>query len=151
MIEVPPRLSRIEPIQNVENLKLYVSRPRDIGPSKVHLPPDVLDDGAEPEYEVEDILLHRTKKNKKNEEIVEYLVRFLSYGPEDDLWLPAENLVNAPDIVKQYWARQKERPRQRPSTKRQQAPRLLTRLGHIWIHDPVPCIAEGGNDSRGEE
>jgi hypothetical protein len=30
IIEVPPQLSHIEQIQNVENLKLYVSRPRDI-------------------------------------------------------------------------------------------------------------------------
>eukprot|EP00961_Rhodomonas_salina_P007263 98145-Rhodomonas_salina.1 len=32
-IEVPPRLSRIEPIQNVLNLKPYHERPPDIGPT----------------------------------------------------------------------------------------------------------------------
>eukprot|EP00961_Rhodomonas_salina_P240056 3243380-Rhodomonas_salina.1 len=57
LVQVPPRLARIEPLQNVAHLKLYVSRPPDICPTHVPVEP-VLIDGEE-EYEVEEILAHR--------------------------------------------------------------------------------------------
>ncbi len=47
LIEVPPRLCCIEPIQNVEHLKAYVSCQPSIGPiPPVHLP-DMIDDQEE--------------------------------------------------------------------------------------------------------
>jgi hypothetical protein len=101
LIEVPPRLSRIEPIQNVTWLRKYVSRPDSLGPTPQYLPPQIINDNDE--FEVEDILAHRIV-NKKTQ----YLVRFKSYGPEDDLWLPAANLANAPEIINAYKQRQND-------------------------------------------
>eukprot|EP00961_Rhodomonas_salina_P278135 3757942-Rhodomonas_salina.1 len=58
-IEVPPKLLRIEPLQNVLNLKPYHERPPEIGPTNAQAQQDLVD-GKE-EYEVEDILEHRAK------------------------------------------------------------------------------------------
>eukprot|EP00961_Rhodomonas_salina_P086181 1158488-Rhodomonas_salina.1 len=58
---------------------------------------------GEDEFEVEDILAHCAKGRT-----TEYLVRFVSYRPEDDLWLPEKNLVHAPDIQKAYHDHQKD-------------------------------------------
>lgn len=98
LVEVPPRLSQLEPLQNVQHLKPYKSRPDSLGPQKITLPPEIVD-GCE-EYEVEEILAHRTVGKQ-----VEYLVRFKSYGPESDEWLPRKNLVNCPDILAAYHRR----------------------------------------------
>jgi hypothetical protein len=125
LIEVPPRLQRIEPIQNVVHLKPYIVRPPDIGPTDPVPLPDIIDD--QEEYEVEDILSHRSKGTK-----TQYLVRFKGYGPEDDLWLPQRNLDHAPDIVKAYHDRQQDIDPP-PSRVSQRARRHLTRLGHIWL------------------
>ena len=117
LIEVPPRLTRLEPLQNVYFLKPYKTRPTSLGPQKAELPPEVIE--GEEEFEVEDILSHRLHGNT-----VQYLVRFKSYGPEEDLWLPAKNLRNAPNIVEEYHKRNpltKTRPTQHcchaPSTR----------------------------------
>eukprot|EP00960_Hanusia_phi_P000824 22471-Hanusia_phi.AAC.1 len=42
-VQVPPRLARIEPLQNVAHLKPYVSRPADIGPTHVPDGPELID------------------------------------------------------------------------------------------------------------
>ena len=125
LIEVPPRLQRIEPIQNVLHLKKYVSLPAWVGPTLVAPPPDMVDDHEE--YEVDDILSHRKEGTK-----TEYLVLFKNFGPEDDLWLPQRNLVNAPDVLKAYHDRQKDK-EATVAQGRQRAPRRLTRLGHLWL------------------
>jgi hypothetical protein len=125
VIEVPPRLSRIQPIQNVEFLKRYYPRSPDIGPSHQHDPPEIIDDHEE--FEVEEILAHR-KKGKG----LEYLVRFASYGPEDDLWLPLKNLENAKEIVEDYHKRLQDDDTSSVS-RRQTGRRTMTRMGHEWI------------------
>lgn len=38
--------------------------------------------------------------------IHEYLVRFLGFGPEDDLWLPGR-LMNAPRLIREFNARKR--------------------------------------------
>ena len=99
LVEIPPRLSRLEPTQNVQYLKKYNVRPPELGPQTIPLPPELV--GEDEEYEVEEIISHRLV-NKR----MQYLVRFKSYGPEEDLWLPLKNLTNAPDILKRYHERQ---------------------------------------------
>jgi hypothetical protein len=126
LIEVPPRLRRIQAIQNVHHLRPYISRPREIGPTNLPQIPDLVD-GCE-EYEVEEILAHRKAGAR-----IEYLVRFATYGPEDDLWLPKRNLGNAAQILRDYHRRQEdESPHVTPRVRAQRAPRQLTRMGHLW-------------------
>lgn len=125
LIEVPPRLKGIEPIQNVAHLKKYHLRPPEVGPQIAPLPPDIIDDKEE--FEIEDIIAHRGAGKK-----TQYLVRFKSYGPEDDLWLPAANLHNAQDIVQGYHQRQEGKEETKRTT-RASTTRRLQRLGHLWI------------------
>ena len=84
---------------------------------------------GEEEFEVQDILAHRGKQPR-----IQYLVRFLNCGPEEDLWLPAGNLKNAPEIVKEYWDRQEEVPLSPKEHSSQRAPRPLRRYGHIYCN-----------------
>eukprot|EP00961_Rhodomonas_salina_P106699 1436990-Rhodomonas_salina.1 len=99
----------IQPIQNIVWLRKYISCPPALGPTPQYLPPRVVD-GAE-EYEVNDIIAHRLVNKKK-----QYLVRFESYRPEDNLWLPEANLKNAPAIVQTYEKRQQDRFHTLPDT-----------------------------------
>lgn len=125
LIEVPPRLANIHPLQNVQHLKPYVSRGQEVGP--VPVPPEPNTVEGHEEFEVEVILAHRKAGAK-----TEYLVRFKGYGPEDDLWLPKGNLVNAPDVVAEYEARREDNvstPRERSG---QRAPRRLRLVGHVF-------------------
>jgi len=100
-LELSSRFKGIEKTQNVSWIKPYKSRPTPLGPAVQHLNPDLVH--GEEEYEVETILADRYKGTR-----TQYLVRFKSYGPEWDEWLPAKNLQNAQEAIKEYWARQKE-------------------------------------------
>ncbi|PRP84164.1 retrotransposable element protein, partial [Planoprotostelium fungivorum] len=59
----------------------------------------VIIDG-EQEYEVETILDVRKRYGK-----TQYLVSWKGYGPEENLWLPEDNLSNSPDLVADFKAR----------------------------------------------
>ncbi len=63
---------------------------------KVDRPPAEIVEG-EVEYEVEKILDSRTRYNQ-----VEYLVKWKSYGDEDNSWLAFWKLKHAPDLVAEF-------------------------------------------------
>ena len=63
---------------------------------------------GETEYEVERILKERRKRNGS----VEYLVRWVGYGQEEDQWVPDYDLEHAQEILAEYRARVQEAPRQ---------------------------------------
>ncbi len=126
LIEVPPRLQRIEPIQNmIVHLKAYTPRPQATGPTQPLPLPDLVND--QEEYEVEDLLSHRKEGTK-----TEYLVRFKGYCPEDDLWLPQRNLEHSQDLIKEYHDRQQDVPPVN-ALRPQRARRHLTLLRHLWL------------------
>ena len=52
------------------------------------------------EYEVEAILRHRKTGRRRRK--LEYLVKFVGYDASYNEWLPAVNLTNASDLVRQY-------------------------------------------------
>ncbi|PRP72962.1 hypothetical protein PROFUN_16989, partial [Planoprotostelium fungivorum] len=52
------------------------------------------------EYEVEAILDVQKRYGK-----TQYLVSWKGYGPEENLWLPEDNLSNSPDLVADFKAR----------------------------------------------
>jgi hypothetical protein len=83
---------RIHPVFHVSLLRPYVSDGR------VQPPPVATLEGEE-EFEVERILDHRSRHRNKTE----FLVRWSGYGPEHDTWEPEEGLVNAPEILREYW------------------------------------------------
>eukprot|EP00961_Rhodomonas_salina_P238679 3225369-Rhodomonas_salina.1 len=68
-VQVQPHLARIEPLQNVAHLKLYVSRPTNISPTHVPDGPELVD--GEEEFVVEEILAHRGSGRQ-----TQYLVRW---------------------------------------------------------------------------
>ena len=99
ILEVPPRLQRLDPLQNVQWLKPYKSRPSALGPQTIQPLPAIHVDG-QPEFEVEDIIAHR-----KVGKTYQYLTRFKGYTAEADEWLPATNLENAPRVLARYHKR----------------------------------------------
>ena len=67
----------------------------------------------EPEFEIERIIdikqVGRSTKNPK----YEYLVRWVGYDENDDLWQKPETLFNAEDLVYQFHKEKPELPRPR--------------------------------------
>jgi RNase H-like domain found in reverse transcriptase/Reverse transcriptase (RNA-dependent DNA polymerase)/Integrase zinc binding domain/Integrase core domain/Chromo (CHRromatin Organisation MOdifier) domain/Retroviral aspartyl protease len=110
-----PSSMRIHPVFHVALLKPYVSNQiqgRIIAPP----PPVQLDDGSE-EYEVEEILDSRQRRGKK-----EYLVSYVGFGPDHDLWLPLSDLGNSQELVDEFEQRQVSNTAtaRRPSRRRRQ-------------------------------
>ena len=101
-LDLPKRLERVEPIQNVSWLRKYKFRPAELGPATTRQAPEIVE--GEEESEVEAVLADRYSGNRK-----QYLVRFATYGPEDDLWLPLRNLKHSQEAITEYWARQNDR------------------------------------------
>ena len=93
-LELPPTM-RIHDVFHVSLLKQYHSDGR-IQPSP---PADIIDD--EPEWEVERILGHRLVKRGRKTKI-EYLITFIGYGPEHNLW--QDDVENCGQLEKDYWA-----------------------------------------------
>jgi Chromo (CHRromatin Organisation MOdifier) domain len=58
-------------------------------------PPPELIDGEE-EFEVEEIIAHRTKYRKK-----QYLVKWKGYSASEDSWVYEKDL-NAPELLEEY-------------------------------------------------
>ena len=82
-VQLPPSYRSIHPVFHVLLLEPYNTREGKLPP-----PGPELVDGEE-EYIIEAILQRQKKRGK-----VEYLIRWLGWGPEDDTWEPEENLAN---------------------------------------------------------
>src|SRR6266478_3076825 len=66
------------------------------GPNFTRPPPDLIE--GEEEYEVEQIVAHRTFGRSKH---LQYLIKWKGYPESDNSWEPADQ-VHAPDLVKHY-------------------------------------------------
>jgi len=87
---------RVYPVFHVSLLRrwtpdLIAERPKPTRP-----PPELMSDG-QLEYEVEAILDSRTRYRK-----LQYLVKWKGYGPEENSWLPSDNLIHAPKLVSKF-------------------------------------------------
>ena len=65
-------------------------------------PPAELLEGEE-EYEVADILDHRSRTQSHGAPQYEYLVSWVGCLPENNTWEPQGRLINAPELLKRYW------------------------------------------------
>jgi hypothetical protein len=74
---------------------------------RVQPPPPPIEMEGALEYEVESILQHRFRGTRNPK--VYYKVAWKGYGIEHNSWEPESNVVNAPEIVADYWKRLAEK------------------------------------------
>jgi hypothetical protein len=103
-LALPKELSRIHNVFHVSLLEPWQSRD-----GSEDLPmPVTLEDDSIPEYEVETILEHRKRKGQK-----EYFVKWKGWPDSYNQWELEENLVGAPDVLRDYHASEAEPARKR--------------------------------------
>jgi hypothetical protein len=92
---------RVHPVFHILLLEPY----RESG--QVQPPPPPIEMEGALEYEVESIFEHQFRgiKNPK----AYYKVAWKGYGIKHDSWETESNVVNAPEIVADYWKRQAEK------------------------------------------
>src|SRR6266403_235282 len=88
------------------------------GPNFTCPPPDLIE--GEEEYEVEQIVAHRTFGRSKR---LQYLIKWKGYPESDNSWEPADQ-VHAPDLVKRYHSTAKDQSSARSAVKDQSAPSI---------------------------
>ena len=91
-------------------------------PKNARLDEDVEVEDEEEEWDVEGVLDSRITKGQ-----LEYLVKWLDFGPEDNSWQPATNL-NCPEKLQEFHQRNPDRPKE-PTTKNQPRKRGRPRKG----------------------
>lgn len=84
------------PVFNIEHLRKYEESSTEMG-DRTLMPESRRTRVEAPEYEVESIVGHR--RMGKN---LQYLVRWLGYGPQYDTWEPARGMRNASTLVRKY-------------------------------------------------
>ncbi len=67
-------------------------------------PPVIVDPGCE-EWEVQEVLDSRRRRNK-----LQYLVSWVGYGPEENSWISRDALKNAPVLLREFHARYPKKP-----------------------------------------
>ncbi len=83
---------RIHPVQPLSRLELY----NDSAQEPLPLPMDVTEAGQEL-FEISHIVSSKVVRGIK-----QYLVRYQGYGPEYDMWINADELVDAEEMIAQY-------------------------------------------------
>ncbi|PRP76670.1 retrotransposable element protein [Planoprotostelium fungivorum] len=96
VLSLPPSI-KIYPVFHSSLLIPYVENTL-VGWKRPAPPPIVINDKQE--YEVEAILYVQKHYGKP-----QYLVSWKGYGPEENLWLPEDNLSNSPDLIADFKAR----------------------------------------------
>ena len=91
---------RVHPVFHVSLLEPYRSDGR------VQPPPPPIELEGVLEYEVDSILNHRFRGRRHPR--ASYLVSWKGYGPEYNSWEPERYVVNAPEVVADYWRRLEE-------------------------------------------
>ena len=102
-LKLTKAFAKLHPVFHVSRLRKWTAdevaeRPRSLRPE-----PELVDD--ELEYEVEEILNSRFVRGR-----VEYLVKFKGYGPEENEWLPPEN-ISAPQFIADFHRQNPSAPR----------------------------------------
>ena len=91
-----PTTMRIHPVFHVSLLKPYHPSPSDF--ERITPPPaEFIPNTNQEEYEVETILDKRVLRGK-----TQYLIKWMGYPLHDATWEPTQNLVNAPQKIKEF-------------------------------------------------
>ena len=103
-LDVPPNWN-IHPVISIAHLEPAsrqcddpYDRPRPDHPEPVHVEGDT---ETMKSWELEAILSRRTTI-RREEQIIQYLVRWKGYGPEWDTWMDLDELENAKELVKEF-------------------------------------------------
>ena len=101
-LDIPPN-SRIHPVISIAHLSPSADG-EDPFQRLTSPPGPVRDDQprADDEYEVEAILKHRRDKRKGG---LEYLLKWLGYGHEHNVWQHETDLIGATELIGDYWER----------------------------------------------
>jgi transposase InsO family protein len=91
-LQLPTKYSRIHDVFHVSLLEPYH---RQAGSDPAVIQPDLVDENEE--YEVEQILARRTRRNK-----TEWLVRWTGYSPAEDQWLTEDYLEGCWDLIEEF-------------------------------------------------
>ena len=82
---------------NVEHLRKYVEPAP--GEERSQLPDSTFHKEESPEFEVDQILGHKRVGVRKT---LRFLVRWVGYGPQFNLWLSERDLRNSPVLLREY-------------------------------------------------
>ena len=97
-LRLPPSL-KVHPVFHISLLQPWHTQPELPHPVVLSRPPPV--DAEEDRFYVEKLLDKRQRKRGRGFSI-EYLVRWLGYGPEDDMWINVKQIDD--DVVQDYEA-----------------------------------------------
>ena len=108
-----PQHMHLHPVFHVSLLEPYVPS---LIPDMVILPLPPVELAEGPEYQVEAIYNSKIMRNK-----LYYLLDWLGYTTNDQTWEPAENVINAPELVEEFHQRypNKPSPKSNIATRRQ--------------------------------
>ena len=95
---------KIHPTFHVSQLKLYKKPTNE---DKTYQKPDpILIAASEEEYEVEEIINHRTRRRGRHV-VREYLILWKGYPAHEMTWEPKDNVANTPEKIAEYFGRVK--------------------------------------------
>ena len=99
-----PKETRIHRVVNVSLLEKFVPN---VHPERMAPPPQnaVVEEGGEPQYEVESILDSRVRRG-----VLQYLVHWKGFSSEEDCWAVAEDLPPDDLLVVTYHTRHPDKP-----------------------------------------
>ena len=99
-----PTIYKLHPVFHVSQLEPKRVSERFPRKEEVALPPvKSIQNGDSDIWEIEKILGERKRYRRK-----EYLVKWMGYGSEENSWIPVYNLVNAQELLDEFYAAQKQ-------------------------------------------
>ncbi len=94
-LRLPPEMKRVHPVFHVSLLEPYIANSIE---GRIEPPPPPIVVEGELEYEVEDILDSRIRRNRK-----EYLVKWKGYDGIDAVtWEPESNVEHLADLLQKF-------------------------------------------------